>query len=192
MQSATSGCAGQRGQPRKLRRLAGGGLGLGEGRGSQVGRLWRDRSASACPARLRRRPAGCATPTASGSTTSRFRRISSGSLGRPVRLENDANCFALSEALGGAADGASGGVRGDSRHRLWRRRGGRRADRRGAQPDRRRMGAHAPSLADSRGARRSSLLVRPNQLPGDLDFRHRASAPTTSGPRANASTAMTS
>jgi len=27
-------------------------------------------------------------------------------LGRPVRLENDANCFALSEALGGAADGA--------------------------------------------------------------------------------------
>ena len=28
-------------------------------------------------------------------------------LGRPVRLENDANCFALSEALGGAAAGAS-------------------------------------------------------------------------------------
>jgi fructokinase len=27
-------------------------------------------------------------------------------LGRPVRLENDANCFALSEALGGAAKGA--------------------------------------------------------------------------------------
>jgi fructokinase len=27
-------------------------------------------------------------------------------LGRPIRLENDANCFALSEALGGAADGA--------------------------------------------------------------------------------------
>ncbi len=27
-------------------------------------------------------------------------------LGRPVRVQNDANCFALSEALGGAADGA--------------------------------------------------------------------------------------
>ena len=27
-------------------------------------------------------------------------------LGRPIRLENDANCFALSEACGGAADGA--------------------------------------------------------------------------------------
>jgi fructokinase len=27
-------------------------------------------------------------------------------LGRPIRMENDANCFALSEALGGAASGA--------------------------------------------------------------------------------------
>ncbi|MHB8529131.1 MAG: ROK family protein [Caulobacteraceae bacterium] len=27
-------------------------------------------------------------------------------LGRPVRVQNDANCFALSEAVGGAADGA--------------------------------------------------------------------------------------
>ncbi len=28
-------------------------------------------------------------------------------LGRPVRVQNDANCFALSEALGGAAEGAA-------------------------------------------------------------------------------------
>ena len=29
-----------------------------------------------------------------------------GALGRPVRLANDANCFALSEAVDGAAQGA--------------------------------------------------------------------------------------
>ena len=47
-------------------------------------------------------------------------------LGRPVRLENDANCFALSEATGRGGEGRGGGVRGDPRHRRGRRdRGGR-------------------------------------------------------------------
>jgi fructokinase len=35
-----------------------------------------------------------------------FREDLEAALGRPVRLENDANCFALSEALGGAGRGA--------------------------------------------------------------------------------------
>ena len=35
-----------------------------------------------------------------------FKEDLEAALGRPIRLENDANCFALSEALGGAADGA--------------------------------------------------------------------------------------
>ncbi len=35
-----------------------------------------------------------------------FKEDLEAALGRPIRLENDANCFALSEALGGAAAGA--------------------------------------------------------------------------------------
>jgi fructokinase len=35
-----------------------------------------------------------------------FKEDLEAALGRPIRLENDANCFALSEALGGAAKGA--------------------------------------------------------------------------------------
>ncbi|MFI4974785.1 MAG: ROK family protein [Caulobacterales bacterium] len=36
-----------------------------------------------------------------------FKEDLEAALGRPVRLENDANCFALSEAHGGAGDGAA-------------------------------------------------------------------------------------
>ena len=42
-------------------------------------------------------------------------------LGRPVRFENDANCFALSEAADGAAAGARCRLRRDRRHRHRRR-----------------------------------------------------------------------
>src|SRR2546428_8241954 len=46
-------------------------------------------------------------------------------IGREVRLENDANCFALSEAVDGAGPGPRGGVGGDPRPRGRRRhRGG--------------------------------------------------------------------
>ena len=64
-------------------------------------------SASACRARSRRQAASCRTPIRPGSTASRSRAMSRPSLGRPVRLANDANCFALSEAADGAAAGAA-------------------------------------------------------------------------------------
>lgn len=47
-------------------------------------------------------------------------------LEREVRLANDANCLAVSEAVDGAAAGANG-IRGDYRHRLRRRGGAQRA-----------------------------------------------------------------
>ena len=47
-------------------------------------------------------------------------------LGRQVRLANDANCFALSEASDGAARRRRHRVRRDRGHRRGRRRGGRR------------------------------------------------------------------
>ena len=54
---------------------------------------------------LARRPACGATPISSPATASRCRPISSACIGRAVRLENDANCFALSEAYDGAGAG---------------------------------------------------------------------------------------
>ena len=60
-------------------------------------------------------------------------------LDRPVRLANDANCFALSEASDGA--GRRGCVRRYSRHRRWRRRGRRRQGACRRQRYRRRVGA---------------------------------------------------
>ena len=50
-------------------------------------------------------------------------------LGKEMRIANDANCFALSEAVDGAARGSRGGVRRDSRHRRGRRHRGRSAAR---------------------------------------------------------------
>ena len=65
------------------------------------------RWASAFPARSRRRPASSRTRTRPGSTAGRWPSDLSQALGRPVRLANDANCFALSEATDGAAAGAA-------------------------------------------------------------------------------------
>jgi fructokinase len=42
-------------------------------------------------------------------------------LGCNVRLANDANCFALSEAADGAGANARSRIRRDFRHRVWRR-----------------------------------------------------------------------
>ena len=86
-------------------------------------------------------------------------------LGRPVRMANDANCFAVSEATDGAAAGLSpvfgvilgtgvgGGVVIDGRILT------------GDECDRRRMGPHAPALADRGRASRRAMLVRTNGLP---------------------------
>ena len=45
------------------------------------------------------------TPTPRGSTAARSLPISRARLGQPVRVANDANCFALSEAVDGAGQG---------------------------------------------------------------------------------------
>ena len=89
-------------------------------------------------------------------------------LGRPVRLANDANCFALSEAIDGAAagletvfgvilgTGVGGGI-------VDRRTGpGRR------QRDRRRMGSQPAALAGAGRDAGAALLVRPVRLHRDL------------------------
>ena len=69
-------------------------------------------------------------------------------LGRAVRLANDANCFALSEAIDGAGCRSRLRVRRHSRHRLRRRpRVRRRIDRRAAS-HRRRVGAQSSALGE--------------------------------------------
>ena len=82
-----------------------------------------------------------------------LRRDLEARLGRPVRLANDANCFALSEAIDGAGRGCETvfgvilgtGVGGGHRDRA--------AHPRRAQPDRRRVGPQPAALDDRRGAR---------------------------------------
>ena len=100
-------------------------------------------------------------------------------LGRPVRLENDANCFALSEALGGAAQGAEvvfGAILGTGcgggvvvRGRTVE----------GVNRHRRRVGPHAAALAERRRARRARLLVRPRRTAWRPGSPARPSAATT-------------
>ena len=98
-------------------------------------------------------------------------------LRRPLRLANDADCLALSEAVDGAAAGArvvfavilgtgvGGGIVVD----------GRLLDRR--QRPRRRVGPQPAALADrGRGARRAGLLVRPARLHRGLAERPGAGA----------------
>ena len=110
------------------------------------------RSASACPARFRRRPVSSRTPTRPGSTASRFRRRSRAALGRDVRLANDANCLAVSEAADGAAAGAAvvfGVILGTGTG------GGlvvARPRRHGRQRDRRRVGPQPAAVAGRRRA----------------------------------------
>ena len=89
-----------------------------------------------------------------------FDRDLAAALGRPVRVENDANCFALSEALDGAGRGhrmvfgviLGTGVGGG----IVRRR----PDLAGPQPRRRRMGPQPPALARA-AELPGPLLVRP-------------------------------
>src|SRR5215510_7877228 len=73
---------------------------------SSRARAQRAASGSAFQARWHRRAAWCRTPTRRGSTVSLSSTTSRAHLCRPVRLANDANCFALSEAIDGAGAGA--------------------------------------------------------------------------------------
>ena len=92
-------------------------------------------------------------------------------LGRQVRIENDANCFALSEAVGRRGEGREGGVRRDPRHRGGRRdRGGRRGAG-GRERHRRRMGPQPAAAADGGRPAAAGLLLRPQGLHRDLSVR---------------------
>ena len=92
-------------------------------------------------------------------------------LNRPIRVDNDANCFALSEAADGAGAGRRLRVRRHPGHRLRRR------DRRGrpgaarAQPHRGRVGPHPPAAAAGGRIPATPLLVRPAWVPGTLSRR---------------------
>ncbi len=105
-----------------------------------------------------------------------FDRDISALLGREVRVENDANCFALSEAVDGAGAGHGIGVRRHPRHRLRRRYRDRRQGTARTQPRHRRVGPQPAALATARRTARTALLVRPLGLPGDLDRRAGAGA----------------
>ena len=94
-------------------------------------------------------------------------------IGREVRVTNDANCLAMSEAADGAGagyrtvfaviigTGCGGGIVSSGPHP------GR------AQPHRRRMGPHAAALDDGRRIPRPALLVRAAWVPRDLPVRPR-------------------
>src|SRR5690349_19588068 len=74
-------------------------------------------------------------------------------LGREVRFANDANCFALSEALDGAGAGRSvvfGAILGTGPERSPRHR--------------RRMGPYAAAVDVARGASRADVQLRPARL----------------------------
>ena len=103
-----------------------------------------------------------------------FQRDLEAHLGRPVRLANDANCFALSEAV----DGAGAGARGVFGVILGTGCGGglvrdRALDRRPARR-RRRVGAQPAALGKRRGASGPRMLVRTRRLHGDLGVRSRS------------------
>ena len=92
-------------------------------------------------------------------------------LARPVRLANDANCFALSEAIDGAAAGAEmvfGVIVGTGTRRRRCRRRPRLA---GAERHRRRMGTQPASLAGRRGAARAAVLLRQARMHRDVPQR---------------------
>ena len=98
----------------------------------------------------------------------RFDYDVSQALGRDVRVENDANCFALSEASDGAAAGFGMRLWGDPGDRLWR---WYRHQRQGPpwSPSRcRRVGAYPAALANRRRSARQSLLVRQAWMSGNL------------------------
>ncbi len=91
-------------------------------------------------------------------------------LGREVRLANDANCFALSEAVDGSARGASvvfgvilgtgvgGGIVVDGRVLT------------GSERDRRRVGTQSAARDSRRGPALAALLLRSRRMHRDLSF----------------------
>jgi fructokinase len=88
-------------------------------------------------------------------------------LRREVRLANDANCFALSEAVDGAGAGMqTGGVRRDPRHRRRRRHRGRRQGAHRCQRDRRRVGPQSDAGRTPQG----HLLLRAQGLHRAVSF----------------------
>ena len=105
-------------------------------------------------------------------------------LGREVRVENDANCFALSEASDGAGagerlvfgvilgTGVGGGIVHDGR--VWV----------GRERDRRRVGPQRDAVARRGGPARHALLLRAAPLHRDLPVRARDWPPTTGAQRA--------
>ena len=91
-------------------------------------------------------------------------------------MENDANCFALSEATDGAGVGHGVVFGVDPRHRLRRRRGGERQGAARTQPRHRRVGPQSAALAAARRGAWPALLVRSPGLPRDLGRRPGAGA----------------
>ena len=125
------------------------------------GRLAAHRAGQECQLHLADWPAHCSA-------------ILEAALGRPTRLANDANCFALSEATDGAAAGMEtvfGVILGTGCRRRHRHR---RAYSRRCQCDRRRMGTQPAALADGR----TSCRDRPAIAAGRA-----ASRPFFPGPR---------
>ena len=91
-------------------------------------------------------------------------------LGREVRIANDANCFALSEATDGAGAGSPGRVRRDLGHRCRRRR--RRSRQYLVGPERhcRRVGTQSAAMGQRRRAAGARLFLRPPRLHRNVSF----------------------
>ena len=117
---------------------------------------------------LARRPAWSRTPTPPGSTAGRSIATWQRALGRPVRLANDANCFALSEATDGAAAGARRRLRRHPRHRSRRRPRGRRPPPRGRASHRRRMGPQPAARAADDERPGPRVLLRAQRVHRDV------------------------
>ena len=93
-----------------------------------------------------------------------------GALGRPIRLANDANCFALSEATDGAAMGMTTVFGVISRHRGRRGDRARRTDPPRSQRHCRRMGPQPIALAGSERDPGPGVLLWPLGLCRDFSF----------------------
>ena len=108
-----------------------------------------------------------------------FKRDLEAELGREVRVTNDANCFALSEATDGAGAGRRRRLRRDPRHRRRRRHRRARPRARRAERHRRRVGPQPAALARGRRAAGPRVLLRAVGLHRDLAVRprHRARSP---------------
>jgi ROK family protein len=89
-------------------------------------------------------------------------------LGRPTRLANDANCFALSEATDGAGAGVGDRLRRHPRDGCGGRDSHQTADPGRRQRNRRRMGAQSAASARARRGSGTSLLVRPVRVSRDV------------------------